>query len=212
MKTKILLSFAILFFTAITTQGQITEGKYLLGGAFSLYSATNQNSNAVYANIQFGKVVKENTVVGVLGSVAVSNMNYLSSKYKISNYGAGIFYRKYKPLGKKIYFLQEIDALYQHSNDVQTYFLNVDQSLETKTNGFSISYIPGISYAVSKRMQMELTMPNLATVSYTSIKTIDSRLPSGISPKKANSISANVNLNASLINNFAIGFKVLLGK
>jgi len=35
MKTKILLSVAIFFFTAIAANAQITEGKCLLGGSFN---------------------------------------------------------------------------------------------------------------------------------------------------------------------------------
>jgi hypothetical protein len=212
MKTKILLSVAIFFFTAIAANAQITEGKYLLGGSFNYYNSTGSNTNSINTNIQFGKVIKENTVAGVIGSVAASKNTFAGSRYSIYNYSAGVFYRKYKPLGKNFYFLQEADAVFQHSRGFGNYFDNVGQSLYANSNGVMLSYIPGISYSATKRMQIELTMPNLVNVSFTNIKTVNNRLPQGVSPQKANTFYANVNLNSNLLNNFGIGFKFLLGK
>ncbi|MEP6627326.1 MAG: hypothetical protein ABJA32_05045 [Ginsengibacter sp.] len=59
---------------------------------------------------------------------------------------------------------------------------------------------------------MELTMPNIANISYTSVKTVAGNLPPSVPERKANNFSANVNLNSNLLNNFGIGFKFLLGK
>lgn len=212
MKTKILLSFAILFFAAITTNAQITEGKYLLGGSFGLNSATNQNSNVVSTNLQFGKVIKENTVVGIIGSIYVSNNKSSGQSTKVDQYSAGVFYRKYKSLKNNFYIFGEIDASYQASNTNYTYFTNVNQTLVTKNHGGFISFTPGVSYSMCKHLQIELTMQNLASLYYTHIKTVDSSLPPDVAPQKASNISANVNLNSSLLNNFGIGFKFLLGK
>ena len=107
MKTKILLSVALFFFTAIAANAQITEGKYLLGGSFNYYNSSSSNSNSINTTIQFGKVIKENTVVGVTGAVSGSKNTFAASHYSIYNYSAGVFYRKYKALGKNFYFLQE---------------------------------------------------------------------------------------------------------
>lgn len=85
-------------------------------------------------------------------------------------------------MGKNLYFLQEIDASFQHSKNYTNYFSDIPQFLDVKSNGASIIYIPGISYAVSKRMQIEVTMPNLTAVSYAHVKTIDSQLPTNVSP------------------------------
>lgn len=211
MKTKILLSFAIFLFTSIAANAQITEGRYLLGGSFSYNNSELNNSNNITSNIQFGKVIKENTVAGVVGSVYASKTHNGNSNYTVYTYSAGVFYRKYKPLGKNFYFLQEVDAVYQHLRGFN-YFYSGSQTLLAKSNGVMLSYIPGISYSVKKRMQIELTMPNLANVSFTNYKTVDSQLPAGVSPQKANDFSANINLNSSLLNNFGIGFRFLLGK
>lgn len=211
MKTKILSSLAILFFAA-TTSAQITEGKYLLGGSFGLNSATNQNSNSVSTNLQFGKAIKENTVVGIIGSIYISNNKSPGQNTRVDQYSGGVFSRKYKPLKNNFYLFGEMDATYQSYNTNYTYFTNVNQTLITKSHSGFIAFAPGISYSVTKHLQMEITMQNLASIYYSHIKTIDSSLPPGVAPQKASNISANVNLNSSLLNNFGIGFKFLLGK
>ena len=212
MKVKILPALIVLFFTAITTNAQITEGKYLLGGSFGLTSATNQNSNTVSTNLQFGKVIKENTVVGIIGSIYVSNNKSAGQSTRVDQYSGGVFYRKYKSLKNNFYLFGEIDASYQASNTNYTYFTNVKQSLITKNHGGFIAFTPGVSYAMCKHLQVELIMQNLASIYYTNIKTVDSSLPPGVAPQKGSNISANVNLNSGLLNNFGIGFKFLLGK
>src|SRR6185437_10729000 len=190
MKTKILLSVAIFFFATIAANAQITEGKYLLGGSFNYYNSTGDHNNSINTIIQFGKAIKENTVVGVIGSFSGSKNNYGTSDYSIYNYSAGVFYRKYKSLGKNFYFLQEADAVFQHARGYGNYFDNVGQSLYANSNGAMLSYILGISYSATKHMQIELTMPNLANISFTNIKTVNSRLPQGVSAQKANTFSA----------------------
>ena len=71
MKTKILLSFTILFFAAITTNAQISEGKYLLGGSFNFYSSDNPKSNSSNLNIQLGKAIKEIQLLALLALLQV---------------------------------------------------------------------------------------------------------------------------------------------
>jgi hypothetical protein len=211
MKTKILPFLAVLFFASISSNAQITQGKYLLGGSIGYYNSGSDNYSALNGNLQFGKVIKENTVMGIMGSISANQSHSENNPLTVNSYSAGIFYRTYKPLGKKFYLLQEVDLAFQLVNGV-TYFSKIGASLATYSNGATITYIPGVSYSVSKRFQMELVMPNLASVSYAHLKTVDSKLPPNISSQKADNFSANVNLNANLVNNFGIGFKFLLGK
>jgi hypothetical protein len=75
-----------------------------------------------------------------------------------------------------------------------------------------MGFIPGISYTITKRMQMELRMVNIANISYTDTKTMDSSLPSSVPPQKVTNFAANVNFNFNLLSNFGIGFKFLLGQ
>lgn len=214
MKTKILLSFTILFFAAITTQGQITEGKYLLGGSVGYSSAKNTvNSSKIesfYTNVQFGKFIKENAAAGVIFSYGFSN---LGPSNKTNLYGAGIFYRKYKSLAKGFYFFGELDAAYNYSKSTQGIFVIGNDAERYTSSGGSISFTPGFSYSIFKNLQIELSMPGFVSISYGSLKTESLTTSStSISTSKGNNFSASANLNDNLLNNFGLGFKFLLGK
>lgn len=217
MKTKILPALAILLIAATGTNAQITQGKYLLGGSVSYSSNQDIQYNGsptqkyFNSNIQIGKVLKENKVAGLILSYSFAN-NGLAT-YKVDQYSAGVFYRKYKPLTKGLYFFGEADAVYYYSTNTQGKFEIGSEATRYTTNGARISLIPGLSYTVWKKLQMELSMPNLLDLSYARVK--DERTFSNsqqIATSKANNFSANANLNASLLNDFAIGFKFLLGK
>ena len=214
MKTKILLSFAIFFCAAITTNAQINEGRYLLGGSASYNSSNGQPySNPGYSslntNIQFGKVVKDNTVAGVILSYGYTNNG---STNKSNQFNAGVFYRKYKTLAKNFYFFGEGDVLYSHSTFNQQFDIG-NNGYKGISNGGIASFTPGISYSVCKRMQMELLMPNLISVSYTGVKTENSIAgTNSIFTTKGHAFSANANFNSNLLTNFGIGFKFFLGK
>ncbi|MEP6584069.1 MAG: hypothetical protein ABJA90_07370 [Ginsengibacter sp.] len=212
MKPKFLLSSIIFLSIAITSKAQISSGKIFLGGSVSYNSSTNPDTHAFYSNIQLGKVVKNNSVLGVLFNYSSNNYNYsLSFKNKTRTTGGGVFYRKYKPLGKNFYAFGEINAAYSHTNNDMAYFNPTSQYLVSKADQGSLYLIPGISYSVCKNMQIELSMPNIAYISYQHMSTIDKYLPPSVSPQKRNTFNANASLNNNLLSNFGIGFKFFLG-
>jgi hypothetical protein len=219
MKTKILLFTAIFFCAGITTNAQITEGRYLLGGSVGYNSSKSQQnsvfkSEALYTNIQFGKVVKDNTVAGIFLSYGYTknNSNDVTSS-KSNQYGAGVFYKKYKQIVKDLYFFGEVDAVYNYSKTTQGNMQIGSDGAQTITNGGSVSFTPGISYSVCKRMQMELLMPNIVSAYYGASKNEStSSLNSSISTSKSSGLSVNANFNTTVLNSFGIGFKFLLGK
>lgn len=225
MRTKILLLLAIIFCGALTANAQINKGRFLLGGSFSLdnekYNEPSLKSKieSLNTNIQFGKVVKENTVVGLILSYSYSNYYYNSmpdSDFNKSNQnssGAGIFYRKYIKLAKDFYFFGEVDAEYFHSKKTQEYvFQNGNRGSKFTSDGGSVSFIPGISYTVCKRMQIELVMPNIISLSYSHLKTDYINTTPPFPRQEGNVFSFNTNLNSNLLSSFGIGFKFLLGK
>ena len=85
MKTKILLLPAMCVCVVFTSTAQINTDRYLTGGSFSIsnakYSqpAPESKNESFNLNIQFGKVVKENTVVGVILSHNSSNYHDINS-------------------------------------------------------------------------------------------------------------------------------------
>jgi hypothetical protein len=226
MKTKILLSFAVLFFIAIASNAQVDKGKVLLGGGagYSSYKNPEPGSyngseyKAANFNIQFGKVVNTNSVVGIILSYGYSKFNATnfpdSNLNKNNQYGAGVFYRKYKKLLKDFYFFGEADGEYMHSVNTQHYFQNGDDGSKEISNGGVISFVPGLSYQLCKKMQIELTMVNIVSVSYSHTKTVYNANNNNITPGSynGNNFGFDANLNSNLLSNFGIGFKFLLGK
>ena len=91
MKTKILLSFAILFFIANASNAQIGKAKVLLGGSGGFYSNKNSQSNYYSSpdykgtnfNIQLGKAININNVVGIILSYGFTKSN--TANYPDSN-------------------------------------------------------------------------------------------------------------------------------
>ncbi|MEO8109168.1 MAG: hypothetical protein ABI594_04005 [Ginsengibacter sp.] len=125
--------------------------------------------------------------------------------------GGGLFYRKYKSPGKNFYAFGEINATYSHTNNDLAYFNPAGQSLYAKSYLISMYFIPGVSYSVCKNLQVELSMPNIAYISYQHMSTIEKYLPPTALPQKKNTFSANANLSTNLLSNFGIGFKFFLG-
>ena len=224
MKSKILLSLVTLFCLANILHAQINQGKILLGGTISYSgnhnnvsspSSTNPYNENLYANIQLGKFIKENTAVGLL---LVYGCNKYSTSTNPSNknvqYAAGAFYRKYKGLARNFYFFGEGDLSFNYSKNNFQYYDVSTNSLNTaisKTNGISLLIVPGISYAVWKKMQVELSMLNIFSIGYSHSKTHYSATNSlAYTDEKANSFSASANLSPNLLSNFGVGFKFIL--
>jgi hypothetical protein len=224
MRTKILLTTAILFCFAWTSNAQLNEGNYLLGGSLSYSNAKNTSTpnddytgNYFGANVQIGRLVKNNTVLGVI--ISYSNSNSHLTGYPDSNYNkgnaisAGVFYRKYKRLIKDLYFFGELDGVYSHSKSDQNNSNYYYYITKTSSDGGTVSFVPGISYAVCNKLYIELLMPNILAASYVhSTTAYTSGVPPILTSGKGNNFSLNANLNFNLLSNFGIGFKFLLGK
>ena len=215
MKSKILLLVTIIFSFAATSNAQINKDRVLLGGSISYSTAKNQQSagsksEIFYSNILIGKIVNDNNVVGAIFSYGYTRGNYYNI---VDEYSAGIFYRKYKSLLKSLYFFGEIDATYNYTKNTNGIFSAGMDGTRYKSNGVSAAFIPGISYSLCKRMQVELLMPDIVSLSYLGTKTdyTSSTSPS-VPSVKGNYFSVSTNLNSNFLSNFGIGFKFLLGK
>ncbi|MEO8861424.1 MAG: hypothetical protein ABI358_08375 [Ginsengibacter sp.] len=228
MRTKILLTIAAFIFFVVTANAQIEKGTILLGGSINYYSYKSSQpyfyNNYDYksegdgANIQIGRAIKTNSFAGIILSYSHTN-NYTTAVSPDSNFnksttlGAGVFYRKYKKLLKDFYFFAEVSGQYQHGEMEQAGSTNVYYNTKASSNGGTITFTPGISYAVCKNLQMELLMNGLVSTSYTHIRyNYISGTPTVTSDGKSNSFSINANLNSSILYGFGIGFKYFIGK
>ena len=193
------------------------------GGPINFYTTSNPQPQynayqfkSAYTNVQIGTAVKENTVVGLILSYTYSNQhpkNFPDSSFSEYNeYRVGLFYRKYKKLLKELYLFGEVDASYNYSQNTQGTLQDGSDMMKIISNGGAVSFVPGISYGICKRLQLELSMPSIISLSYQSSKiNYNTPVPSNINTKGDN-FSFNANLNSNFLSNFGIGFKFLLGK
>ncbi len=228
MRTKILLTIATFIFFVFNSNAQIEKGTVLLGGSINYYSIKNTlpdfYRNYQYktegdgANIQIGKAVNRNSIAGIVLSYSHFNNsnsgNSPDSNFnKGTTFGAGVFYRKYKKLLKDFYFFADVNGQYQHGEARQAASTNSYYYTKTISDGGTITFTPGISYAICKNFQMELLMNGLVSTSFSHSKyhfTYGS--PSVDSDGKTNSLSINANLNSNLLYGLGIGFKYFIGK
>lgn len=212
MKNKFTLLTAFLLISFTAANAQFTTGKYLLGGDLNFQTEGekdikyhDENANV---NFKLGKLIKENTVVGV-------NLSYKhtssENRVNLSNqYGAGIFYRKYKSLSKDFHLFGEAGLNYAHGE----YKNNISGTIINKviTNGVSISLMPGLSYTLTNKVQIELLMPDLVGIGYSHARTKINL--SGITglPNDKNNFTFLTNLDKNFLSNFGVGFKFILGK
>jgi hypothetical protein len=204
---------------AVVSQAQINKGAILLGGnigagtqSSKADAGTNKNNNLNISPV-FGIAIKENLVLGL-------NLWFWSNKsetdrasshqtQKNSEYGTGVFLRKYKPIGKSG-FSAFIQGSLGYGDGKGSYEEAATKS-EIRVHKVDISAYPGFSYTISKRLQLESGFNKLLSLSwYTQKQTITNTGSSSIT-----STQKGANLSTSL-DNFAsslyLGFRVLLNK
>jgi hypothetical protein len=217
---KIILIVTVSLSCSLLTNAQFTRGSILLGGSIS-YSANNftptyqsgQESYFAYFGISAGKAIKENAVWGINLTVSPEWIgNYTSYglgplSYYNGIYGMGIFYRAYKSLGKEFYIFGEGGASFSDSyQSGKDYYGKILVSGHTY-NG-TIYFMPGIAYKMSKKVFIEVTMPNLFLISYyaSNIAVQDT-----ISyHDKQNRFSISTSLSSTVLGNLGVGFRLIL--
>ena len=214
MKNKFFLATIAFLFCSFFVNAQIKQGSVLLGGQVS-YANSNysniseptperQTSNVM---ISLGKAFKENTVYGLNLSYSHYYESYYSggainSNQNSDGYAAAVFMRKYKTLGKNFYLFGESEAGYSWSKGTTKNNTNSpDPNVTTsKTSGVHVSFSPGISYQLLKKMQVEITMPDIASLYYTTNS-------SNGSTAKQNNLVFNTSLNSFSLANLGVGFR-----
>jgi hypothetical protein len=215
MQKKILLViFISSFVTAV--HAQIKKGAIFLGGniGFSIQDSKTTQATApgfddknTYVSISpvFGKAIKDNLILGA--DIIWSYSKVESSLQKTHAYGAGVFIRKYKELGKGFYVFGQtrIGGSY---NSLENGYTNNQASSYDKTTGYSaaINIYPGVSYSISRKLQLETGFNNLAYLSFDHSKRIEN-FNGGVSV-----VSNTFGLGSSLssLSGFTLGFRVLI--
>ena len=177
MKINLLVIF---LFTSLLLNAQIKKGALFIGGDVSVYGSkykgtdpanqvTSQN-NGFNFSPSLGWVVKDNVIVGgrLMASFDNSKNQPLTYSAKANRIGAGIFMRKYLPLGKSFYLFGDggLNAQSNYSKQVQS--PPMQQSVYTIQKGLAITVtvFPGLSYQVKKSLFIEAALNNLISLGY----------------------------------------------
>jgi hypothetical protein len=219
--TRILLSLCAILSFSILANAQFNKGSILLGGTLSYSSSKSTTNNPTnnpelkissgVFNISLGKAIRENAVFGITLSYSpYSQNNYYTYNtgtldYSHNFYTIGVFYRLYKNLGKDFYLFGEGSVSYQGSVETGKDDAGVKQ-LTGSSNGGLINLIPGISYKVSKKLLLEISIPALFVAGYSSAKTNTGL----IVYSKTNQFSISSSLDSNPLESLGIGFRLIL--
>ncbi len=224
MKKKILLFTASLLIVCfLQSSAQITKGSVFLGGQIGFNSQTTtstivgmspQKNNGFYISPAIGFAMKDNLVIGfdVTYSHSYNTNNSINYPYDQTNnmFGAGVFLRRYIPLGKGFYVFGQ-GRLGGSSNTGKINQNAVNLSDDIKGYSFDLGFYPGISYQISKRLQLETGFNNLFDISYQhSTDTQANTYSSDVTKSTTNSFSASTSI--SNLASFTLGLRLLLTK
>jgi hypothetical protein len=158
MRTHLLI-LSILF--CVGANAQIIKGSTLFGGSVNFSHADNANGTAFYASVQYAKAYKDNNFFGL--QVGYGHNHHINQNWNF--YNGGIFYRKYLPIVKSLYLFGEGNFNLGYS---RLYSISSNPQSETIDNNYNatISLMPGLSYAVNSKLQLEIAFPNIASLYY----------------------------------------------
>src|SRR5450631_3784189 len=168
----------------LISKAQIKQGEILLGGnvGFSRQSSTPGNPGTGYSttntsislNPSYGKAIKDNLLIGFdlnySGSKNYQDLGTLNpgqtSTERVHNYGAGFFVRRYKSLGSgfSLFLQSRLGVSYERQKNENTNSTDLDTDVKQYT--VDLGFYPGISFAVSRRVQLETGFQNLAYIQY----------------------------------------------
>jgi hypothetical protein len=216
MKKYLLLVSIATVFTLSATHAQIKKGATFLGGDISGGTSKTTSADTIYAKSNgftispvFGKAIRENLVLGIdLNTVIYTAENPSGINYDQKNrfYGGGVFLRKYKPLGNSGFSVFAQARLGVGFERVEATWPNASTNI-SKTFSTRLSAYPGLSYTISKKLQLETGFNDLIALNYSSNKTTTDNTLTVNELKRT-----NFDVYSSLDNfaSFYLGFRLLL--
>jgi hypothetical protein len=204
---------------ALTSNAQIKKQSFLLGAQLSYYNDKiqfenfNQKSESGTFGFSIGKAFKENSVIGLNFSFSPSKQsNYRNGNdtgtLTYNRFDIGVYFREYKKLAKDLYFFGQSDAAFITANQREDYKIS-SYDLKASQRGGFIALTPGISYQLFRKMQFELTIPNILSMQYLTIKYTSENPQVNNSKRELISLYSNLNSNTSL-GWLGVGFRFLL--
>ena len=228
--TRILLSLVLFISSSLIANAQFKKGNIILGGQLSYnynsynqdipnspsYPQSDQKVNNGNITISAGKALNENTLVGInLSYLPTTSNNYYNYgvgplQYKSNGCATGIFYRKYRPLGKEFYLFGQIAASYNWSDQSGNDSMGV--KIVTGSNwGIGLNVFPGIAYRISKHFFLEISIPNLFVVQYNKTSSVvQENVVNYISYSHSDQLNISTSLSTNPLDALGIGFRLIL--
>lgn len=201
---------------------QITKGDIILGGNVDYTNSTTTNTGSntkvktrlsnLTIDPSFGKAIKDNLVLGF-------NIDYTRSTNSSdepnngnltgNGFGAGVFLRKYIPLGNHFYFFGQtaLSGTYTHSSLHQAAGYQPLTDI-TNSSAFSLSFFPGIAYAINHKWQLETGLANFFGINYSHSKETATFTGSPAETNTSNYFSVASELSSS---SFLVGVRYFIG-
>jgi hypothetical protein len=171
---KGLLLFLLFIAAARISHAQVNKGAYLIGGdiSFNALSSSSPSANNAHNDTKnlslspsFGKAIAPNLVFGIELSYFTAQSKDIATGSPVTSaisksYGAGFFLREYKALGKGF-------SISTQENLVGAYATATNNDIQNG-RGYSVSFVftPGLSYAITPRIQLETSLQNLFFITY----------------------------------------------
>lgn len=214
MKLKIFVATATTSLFLLTANAQVSKNTWMAGGLVQYTSnkfeqgtpqGFNNKQRSAIVDLSVGYVFRDNQVLGLVATYAPSRYTTSSAsgggKLRSDTKGVGAFYRAYKPLNNKFYVYGQATALYTRQKmTADGIWLH-----NSKANTGSLSIAPGISYAILKNVQLELSIPNLVQLSYSKSK---ANIPTTTVTQEKEDLKLKSSLSSGLLKELGLGFKI----
>lgn len=220
MVQKFTLIAALFACISLTSQAQIEKGNVLIGGNLAFNSTTRDPvgvfnpTSGLSLSPSVAWAYKNNRLAGV--SLTYRHTGNENKDLNTNSYGAGVFLRQYKPLGKSGFYVFAQESLNYNNNEYRQFMSGYSGSyiLKSKTNNISTGINPGFAFDLTRKVQLELLLNNLVSLGYSQTKNSSifntTGGPSFIS--KEHSFYLNSDFNLDQLSNINVGVKFILGK
>ncbi len=217
MKKKLLFIPVLSALTSFV-QAQIKKGSIFLGGDIGITASKTTSLNdskqtTVTFSPAFGKAIRDNLIIGgQVGFGRVKNEVEASTPSLSDNksYWAGVFIRKYKPIGSQGFYVFAQGTFNFNHSTYHSSNLVIPSTVDTKSYAIGAGINPGIAFAVSKRLHLETGFNNILSANYS--WGTEKRVEMG---GTMHSKKRGFGLHSSLSNagsSLYVGFRVLLSK
>jgi hypothetical protein len=220
MKKLYALAFAA--FICSFANAQVKKGDIVLGGNIAYFdqaTSTNDPSASVgkfrtFSIVpSFGKAIKDNLVLGFDIAYDRNTQSY-NPGYSTTNngFGAGIFLRKYKPLGNGFYLFGQssISGSYTHGTMDEPQG-TVTGPLTNTSNSYNVKlqFFPGVAFAVTPKWQLEAGLPAFFSINWSHTKQTETFAGQPDINTTTHSFNAASSLTGS--NTISVGIRYFIG-